>query len=154
MKSVTPKIYGICGSILTIGVLLSFVVYFAFENSNQHKRDRILSSNFATIHNQIQHEIDRNLNSLFALRANFIAHKGLKRAEFNSYASYYTSKIKSIQALEWVPAVRLEERDSFELAARMEGFEDFQIKTTIGDSVIRAGSRPMYYPSNFLSPFG
>lgn len=153
MKNVTPKIYGICGSILTIGVLLSFVVYFTFENSNQHKQDRILSSNFTTIHNQIQQVIDRNLNSLFALRANFIAHNGLKRAEFNSYASFYTSNIKSIQALEWVPAISLDERDSFELAARMEGFEDFQIKTTIGDSVIRAGSRPMYYPIYFIAPF-
>ncbi|MEQ6119215.1 CHASE domain-containing protein [Reichenbachiella sp. MALMAid0571] len=153
MKSVTPRIYGICGLVLIIGVTLSFVVYFAFEGSNKQKKDKILSSNFATIHNQIQQEIDRNLNSLFALRANYKAHRGMSRAEFNSYANYYTSNIKSIQALEWVPAISLHQRDSFELAGRLEGFTNFQIKTTIGDSVTRAESRPMYFPIYFIAPF-
>jgi signal transduction histidine kinase len=153
MKSVTPKIYIICAIVLVIGVLISLAIYFSLESSNAIKRDKFLSSSYNTIHNRIQLEIERNLNSLYALRANYIAHNGISRSEFRSYASYYTSGIKSIQALEWVPAIKLEQRDSFELATRQEGFENFQITTKVGDSLVRAEARPMYYPVYFIVPF-
>jgi signal transduction histidine kinase len=153
MKSVTPKIYIICTIVLVVGVLISLVIYFTLESSNEIKRDKVLSSSYSAIHNRIQQEIERNLNSLYALRANYIAHDGISRSEFRSYASYYTSGIKSIQALEWVPAIKQQQRDSFELATRQEGFENFQITTKMGDSLVRAEARPMYYPVYFIVPF-
>ncbi len=152
MKNVTPKIYIICTTVLVIGVIISMAIYFGFESANNIKRDKILSSSFNNIQDQIEREIERNLNSLYALRANYKSHGGFTRNEFQSYASYYTSRIKSIQALEWVPVIKQHQRDSFELATRKEGFENFQITTKVGDSLVRAETRAIYYPVYFINP--
>ncbi|HNP19501.1 MAG TPA: CHASE domain-containing protein [Fulvivirga sp.] len=152
MKNVTTKIYIICTVVLLTGVIISLVTYFGFESANNIKRDKILSGSFNNIQDQIEREIERNLNSLYALRANYMSHGGFSRNEFQSYASYYTSKIKSIQALEWVPVIKQHQRDSFELATRKEGFENFQITTKVGDSLVRAETRAVYYPVYFIAP--
>ena len=153
MPTSKPKIYTICVLILLSGMALSLGFYFSLENSNQLKRDKILTNLYGNIHSNIQREIDRNLNSLYALRASYQAYGGWNRQEFGRYASYYTSHINSIQALEWVPAIRLDQRDSFELATQKEGFEGFQIFSRTNGEVVRAEERAVYYPVYFIEPF-
>jgi signal transduction histidine kinase len=153
MNNNSTKIYFICILLFVTGITASLILYYTISNSNELKRDKILSVTYGAVHNRITQEIDRNLNSLFALRADYIAHNGFTRSEFNKYASYYSSNINSIQALEWVPSIKLEQRDSFELATRLEGFKDFEITTRNGDSLVRAEDRPQYYPVNFIEPF-
>ncbi|MEQ8474835.1 CHASE domain-containing protein [Fulvivirga sp.] len=153
MKNVTPRIIVICSVTLLIGLTLSVGLFLSLQNSFETKRDRLLSNSFNTLQDRIRQEVDRNFDVLYAIKASYLAHNGMSRKEFASYAHYYTSKIPSIQALEWVPAIKLAQRDSFELATREEGFENFEIFTRSGDSTVRAEDRPIYYPVYYIEPF-
>lgn len=153
MKNVTPRIIVICSVTLLIGLTLSVGLFLSLQNSFEAKRDRLLSNSFNTLQDRIQQEIDRNFDVLYAIKASYLAHNGMSRKEFQSYALYYTSRIPSIQALEWVPAIKLAQRDSFELATREEGFENFEIFTRSGDTITRAEDRPIYYPVYYIEPF-
>lgn len=153
MLQPNTKTYTICGLIILVGTLLSIGFYASLKDSNELRRDKAISNIYSHIHSNIQREIERNLNSLYALRANYLAHKNWTREEFSSYASYYTSNIKSIQALEWVPAVSLAHRDSFELAAQKNGFDSFKIFKRSGDKIVSAERRDIYYPVYFIEPF-
>lgn len=152
MPTSKPKIYTICLLILLSGVALSLGFYFSLESSNNLKRDKILTNLYGNVHSNLQREIDRNLNSLYALRASYQAYGGWTRIEFSKYASYYTSHIHSIQALEWVPAIKLDQRDSFEFVTQQEGYKDFQIFTRTNGEVARAEERDVYYPVYFIEP--
>lgn len=152
MRKNSPKIFLICGLLLTLGIFLSIVLYFSLSNANQLKKEKLLADSFNNIHNRISNEVDKNLNALHALKAFYEANKGFTREEFKSFGSFYTDNIQSIQALEWVPLVTLAERDSFELATRNEGIKKFQITTRVGDSLVRAESRPSYFPVYFIQP--
>ncbi|MTI38133.1 CHASE domain-containing protein [Fulvivirga lutimaris] len=153
MKNVTPRILTICSVTLLIGVALSVGLFLSLQNSFETKRDRLLSNSFGTLQDRIQQEIDRNFDVLYAIKASYLAYQGMSREEFASYAGYYTSRIASIQALEWVPVIKLAERDSFELATRAEGFENFEIFKRSGDTTVRAEDRPIYYPVYYIEPF-
>lgn len=153
MPTTKPKIFTICALILFSGAALSVGFYFSLKNSNDLKRDKILTNLYNSIHSNIQHEIERNLNSLNALRASYMAFGDWDREEFGQYASYYTRQIQSIQALEWVPVVTLNQRDSFEMATRLEGHKNFEIFTRDGEGTTRAELRPVYYPVYFIEPF-
>lgn len=118
-----------------------------------YKKEQTLNNVFVSVHNSIQQEIDKNINVLYAIKANYIAHKGMSRDEFDSYAGFYANNIKSIQALEWVPKVKQANRDSFELAAHNLGMHDFQITQIVDGKLVRAKKRELYYPIYYVVPF-
>lgn len=153
MPTTKPKIFTICALILFSGAALSVGFYFSLKSSNELKRDKIFTNLYNSVHSNIQHEIERNLNALNALRASYLAFGNWDRQEFGQYASYYTRQIHSIQALEWVPVIKQAQRDSFELATRLEGYQDFEIFTRDGSGISRAEQRPVYYPVYFIEPF-
>lgn len=153
MKNVTPRIIVICSIVLLIGLTLSVGLFLSLQNSFETKRDRLLSNSFNTLQDRIQQEINRNFDILYAIKASYLAYEGMSRKEFESYAGYYTKRIASIQALEWVPAIKHAQRDSFELATREEGYADFEIFTRKDGVLSRAEDRPIYYPVYYIEPF-
>ena len=145
--------YLISGFIFILGLSISVGLYSALLNANELKRDQIRATINTAVFNNIQREIDKNLDVLYLLRSDYNAHDGFNRDQFSDFACFFTSNIKSIQALEWVPEIELQKRDSFELAVQQEGFSDFQIFTKSGDSILRAEERPVYYPVTFIEPY-
>ncbi|MEO9966585.1 MAG: CHASE domain-containing protein [Reichenbachiella sp.] len=152
MPTSSPKIHTICVLILLSGVIFSFGLYYSLNQSIHQKRDGILGNLYSSIQSNIQSEIDRNLNSLYALRASYQTYQGWTRAEFTNNARYYTSHIRSIQAIEWVPAVSAHERDSFETTTRKNGYPNFEIFTRVDGKAQRAEVRPVYYPVYYIEP--
>lgn len=153
MKNTTPKIIAICVLIFLTGIVLSFYLYSSLNSTNELKRDQILSSYFNNVYNGIQNEIDRNLNALYAIREFYLADGEMDYREFSAYASYYTQNINSIQALEWVPVIPFDKKDSFELSMQAAGFEDFQIFTRENDKIVRVEDREKYFPVAYIQPF-
>ncbi len=152
MKNTTPKIVIICVSIFVIGLVLSFYLYASLLSTNELKREQILSSYFNNVYNGIQNEIDRNLNALYAIREYYLADGEMDYNEYSRYAGYYTQNINSIQALEWVPVIPFDKKDSFELAMQRAGFDDFQIFTRENNQIVKVEEREYYFPVAFIQP--
>ena len=90
---------------------------------------------------------------LIGIRSFFEGSSRVSRKEFNTYTRPIFDNYKFIQALEWIPRVPATQRKIFEENTRKKGFPDFVIteKTPLG-KMIKAGSRPEYFPVLYLEP--
>ncbi|WP_258104536.1 CHASE domain-containing protein [Marinoscillum sp. MHG1-6] len=145
--------YLISGIIFILGFSISLALYLSLQKTNSLKKAQIYSGIYNAVSISLQREIDININSLYALRANYMANGMLNYHQFSRFTEYYVSEIESIQALEWVPRITFDERDSFELAIQSLGFEDFEIFSLKNGERIRAEDRAVYYPVAYLTPF-
>ena len=91
---------------------------------------------------------------MHALRALFDASNGVTRNEFTIGAEHLLEHHPSIQVLAWAPRVPAAERTTYEMRAREDGMEKFQI---VGwrslDEPSGARQRVEYYPMYYLEPF-
>ncbi|MEP0366248.1 MAG: CHASE domain-containing protein [Cyclobacteriaceae bacterium] len=148
-----PKKYLISGVLFILGLAISFVFYLSLRKANELRQDQIYSGIYDAISMSIQREIDVNINALHAIKGSFLASEHVRRDEFIQLTEFYISNIKSIQALEWVPKVYHNQRDSLEKTIRRNGFPDFEIFTTKNGERVRAEKRKVYYPVTYISPY-
>ncbi|NQT13906.1 MAG: CHASE domain-containing protein, partial [Planctomycetes bacterium] len=101
-----------------------------------------------------RNEIEFNVLMLELLRAFHLGSREVERHEFAKFVQPCFSKVRRVQAMEWVARVPDAERTEYEAAARRDGFEDFQIteKDAHGRTV-RASRRGEYFPVSFIEPF-
>lgn len=144
--------YAISIMLFLTGCAISFTIYFTHSETLKAREQELISRVHITVYNSIQREIDRNVDALMGLKTSFIASGGLTRKQFGIYSDHYIKNIRSIQALEWVPRITHQQRDSAEKAAQREGFPDFQIIQRAGNQSIRAENRPEYFPVYYLEP--
>lgn len=147
------KKYLISGTLLILGLVISFVLFLSLKEAHQLRQDQIHSGIYDAISMSIQREIDVNINALYAIKGSFLASEFVKRTEFQELTKFYVSNIKSIQALEWVPKIYDFQRDSLEKAIRGNGFPEFEIFTTENGERVRAEKRKVYYPITYISPY-
>ena len=154
MRKNSPKTFLLCGLVFLLGLFLSILLYKYVDETNNARKEKLLDENFNNTSHRIQNVIDYNLGTLYSLRAYYLSKGGFTRDQFTKFGSFYTDVFQSIQALEWVPVVPLDERGQFEASTRQEGFEDFEIFTrTENGRIVRAGERPVYYPVHYIHPF-
>jgi two-component system cell cycle sensor histidine kinase/response regulator CckA len=92
---------------------------------------------------------------LFALRMLFESAPEVSRLEYRRVVEELIDRLPGIQAFQWIPVVREEERERFEAQARAEGFADYQISEPDPAAPGRlrpAGRRPLYCPVYFSEP--
>ncbi len=148
----TNRTYILCSLILALGIFLSVTLFISFSNWISNREQKLIDENFNNIYNRLSGELNKNLDALYAMRAFYTTNRGFSWHTFSSFGSFYTDNIKSIQALEWVPVVPYAKRDSFEMAARAEGFRDFHIFTREGGNLVHAEKRDVYYPVYYIQP--
>ena len=84
----------------------------------------------------------------------FRARTAVSRDEFRAFASPLSGEAQPLQAVEWVPEVAGDARDSLEAAERRAGLAQFTItEHTQEGTLVPAARRPVYYPVLFLEPF-
>jgi|GEM_PF-2956577 len=84
--------------------------------------------------------------SLFYKYSDFIS-----RDEFSGFILPMISRNKGFAAMFWVPRVAEHDRDRYEMRARADGVEQFQITGSDGQ---RAGAGLIYCPIYYIEPFG
>lgn len=144
--------YAISVVLFLTGCSITFTIYFTHNETLKAREQELISRVHITVYNSIQREIDRNLDALLGLKTSFIASRGLTRKQFGIYSDHYIKNIRSIQALEWVPRISHQQRDSVEKAAQREGFPGFQFIQLEGNQSVRAENRPEYFPVYYLEP--
>ena len=102
----------------------------------------------------LRRNLRENIQALGWIAGFYAGSHEVERGEFQSLVHTYLRNQPGIQALEWIPRVRQEERAFYEAAARQEGFTDFEITEKGPDgNMVRAAQRNEYFPVYFVEPY-
>jgi CHASE1-domain containing sensor protein len=145
--------YPVAWIIAGIGISISWMSLQLIENHTRHEAKQqfewVVNERFSAIQQAIKMEILvlENIRGLF-LSSDFVA-----RDEFYTFTNPILERGHTIQALEWIPRVRHEQRDSFERNAR-KIYPTFQFTQLASDGqMISASRRKEYYPVYYLTPY-
>jgi len=135
------------------GVMLSLWGFFFLRAREQ----QVLEANFRSMARDqvatIEREIQVNLEILASLRAFYSAVPDAGHAEFTSFVEPLLQEHRTIQALEWIPRVPLEERSEYVSRARRH-YPQFEITERQAQGVMApAGIRPEYFPVYQVAPY-
>ena len=135
------------------GVVLSFWGFDFLRG----REEQVLEANFRSMaHDQvatIEREIHANVEVLESLRAFYSTVPAAGFAEFTSFVEPLLEHHETIQALEWIPRVSLEQREAFESRARRR-YPDFKITEREEQGLmLRAASRSEYFPVYHVAPY-
>ncbi len=140
--------------ILLAGVFLSI---FFFLTARQWEREHIrddFEKNMAQHVAAFRQTLDLAIHELGSLHAFYDASEQVTRAEFRVFARDLLRTNPTIQALEWIPRVRREERAAYLETARADGYPKFEILELDADgNLITAGHRHEYFPVYFVEPY-
>lgn len=143
--------------ILVLGIALSILV--AVSSYSAEKKLIIQQFNEAVEnrYSALKREIENNLAVLPSFQALYYhsrKHAHIEGSEFGYFTSQILKQHSSIQALEWIPRVPDSQREAYEMAARREGFPDFQFtERTAQGKMKRTEKRKEYFPVYFVEPY-
>lgn len=101
----------------------------------------------------LDRQIALDLEVLYSLKALYDTSENVSRQEFSTVAIEILKRHPNVQALEWIPKVRHEERRAYETAARRDGYPDFQITQRAHQGqMVQAEVRSHYFPVYFVEP--
>ena len=137
-----------------VGAALSlsgaYVAEDSYDKTHRLQFERIAHSYSAALEAGIR----ANLNELHALTSFYDSSNEITREEFRSFVSSILDRHgRTIQAIQWVPRVRDEERDWFVASVRADGLTNFRIFEWQAGERVTAGYRPEYYPVLYTEPF-
>jgi PAS domain S-box-containing protein len=141
-------------STILIGVVTSVAAFVASRNGDYQKL--LLSFKITAEHRYetLRMEMERDLGTLESLQALYASNDHITRFQFGDFARYSLSKHSSIQALEWIPRVSADKRESYERDARRQGFRAFQITEKDNrEKMARAPNRTELFPVYFVQPY-
>lgn len=145
-----PKI--VVGAVFIIGLLVTSLVTLELYNQ---ETDKVLAG-FKNHTNEygaiIDKEVRVNFEVLHLLKSHFERQEVVTPKEFDLISGDILERYPDIQALEWIPKVANSERLTFEEEMK-ETFLRFEIRERKKQGVmVRAESRPYYYPVTFVKP--
>jgi signal transduction histidine kinase/CheY-like chemotaxis protein len=94
----------------------------------------------------------RSLEVLHSLRAFLTTTPEATREQFAGFVAGSLARLPELQALEWVPVVRGEERAAYEARARADGLHGFEFTELRGVTPVPASERPLYFPVYYVEP--
>ena len=102
----------------------------------------------------IAETVAEKLFVLEAVHSAYDASSEITRSEFAAVAEPYLRRYPHIQALEWIPRVPVSKRAQYELLAREDGFEEFQIVDWASEGETdRSPTRNEYFPAYYVEPY-
>lgn len=138
---------------LTVGFLVAISLYF-FVDSSEKQRIRITFDNAANDRAvSIQRALAHKMDTFNAMTAFFQAvGTDVDPEVFKEYVMPFITQDSSIQAMEWIPYVRHENRTEFTANAQTL-YPDFQITELNADGkIVTAAQRASYLPLYYVQP--
>jgi len=148
----SSKQISILAFILALEIIGSLILYNNLLKNEQEKINQRFESTSKELTSSIEKEIHSNLDILSSINALYSVTNSISRNQFKKYNKKTLSKTGSIQALEWIPIVKLEDKDLYESTARKNGLANFQITELIDGKVVAVTNRVKYYPVFYLEP--
>jgi len=151
MKSRHPRLVIV---MFVVGIAISVgAADYVFEVQRKNGHEQLTARTRAAAQ-AIQFSFQNNLNHVTALQAFFDTNSRINRSQFSRFAADLMEGTNGLQALEWIPRVRREQRQTFESTMQFDGFTDFRFRQAGPDGqLIPATGRAEYYPVYFVEPF-
>ena len=131
------------------------VVVFAFlavRNWEAKRQHLTIVRQGARISARIERALDQNVAILQSVKGFYAASNAVAEDEFAAFVEQWVSDHASLQALEWVPRIPAEQRESWERGLRQDG-TSYRIRERADDGSLKdAGIRDEYFPVMFLEP--
>ena len=136
-----------------LGFIAIVIVFKISQNTEQHQRiehmDKVTTL-FETFINDEIKIVDKQIRTFSAL---FKASKYVSNEQFITFAAHNFRKNTSIRAVEWVPLIKDEHRESFEKIASEELGVPFVISQQLDTGqVIKSATRANYLPVYYIYP--
>ncbi len=140
--------------LFSLGMLFSVTVSWRLYVANDANRQARFSHSAEVQMQMLSNTIEEHEFVVEALRDLFSASPDVSRDKFYEYTKVYLERSADIVMLVWAPRILDEERASFEMHAREDGLESFQISDSLQDfSRTRAPKRSEYYPAYYVEPY-
>lgn len=148
------KEYWLAGLVLISGCLLSFAFYGQLQTIDENR----LNEHFMQVSQKQTSHLQWNLtsytNALHSAVDLFSSEERVENEKFYSIARIIRQRYPEILALEWLPRVTSEERDSFEKEIRESYNAPFAIKQlNLKGKLQKSSEKEKYYPVTFVEPF-
>lgn len=141
---------------VTLLLSLTLVVALYLKSSDIEEREAQQTLHFQTeqVADLIQRRFDEQaylldqIDTYLSLQAN----RPPSREAFAQFVAGSLRRFPMIQAIEWAPRVRLQDRERFE-AAQKAVLPDFEIhERSAAGAIVAAAPRPDYYPVTYIEP--
>ena len=138
--------------ITTVWLGLSLVVsYLVWQNKSIGAVEQ-LRQNTQELARQFEKSRERTAERLQAVEGLMIAAGNVQRTEFGAFLARLGND-KNFRPIQWVPRVKLEQLEQFEIRARQNGAPNFKILEWTGEAErMTTASRREFYPILFSEP--
>ena len=139
---------------LAIAFAACVTVFYYMSEAEQHRIRLEFEKRAESVADTLRHRVGSYLEVVQSITRFYDSSEIVTRQGFQSFVAQSLTRYQGIQALEWIPRVSNSDRETYEEAARRDGFSDFQItERAEGGQIIRAGQRDEYYPVYFVEPY-
>lgn len=138
---------------LAIGIMLSFLAAIAVQDWEHERIGLAFEQDAHDLITALQRGLQIYTNEIQAIGSLYKASREVDRDEFRAFVQETLLHTSGIQALEWVPQIKSDEREAY-LETMRRDFPTFQIteRTTQGE-IMPATGRNVYYPVTFMEPY-
>jgi len=136
-----------------IGIVLSFAAAIAVHDW-EDERVRLTFEQDARDHvAALQRDLKEDTHEILAIGALYKASREVDRDEFRTFAQDILLRAPSLQAIEWVPRIKHDQREDY-LATMRGDFPAFQIRQlATEEKKLPATGQQNYYPVSFVEPY-
>ena len=139
--------------ILLSGITLTVIAFRFSVSWEKRSQQLIFQHRVDGIVATLNKELAINIEVLLSLNSLFQSSQHVDRGEFEIYTKSKLARFDTIQALEWAPRIRDDERAGHERQARNEGFENYVItQGSRAGTMVAADKRAEYYPVYYVEP--
>lgn len=140
--------------IIIIGLLLSATVALFVYKTTLNQKSVQFKIEAENMTSALDREINKNLSVLHAITGFYNSSNFVSRKEFKTFSESFVKDGRyDLQALEWIPRVKSDQRELFEKSACAEGCTGFQFTEKVDTGFITAKERDEYFPVYYLEPF-
>lgn len=139
--------------LLVSGILLSIFMFWLVYNWEQMNQRYEFESRVKAYTNAVEITLNNYVEALLFLGDYFDNSELVTRHEFDEIVKSILPRYPGIQTFGWNPLVKDEERDTYESAARKEGFKDFEFtELEKTNQLVRAARREEYVVVYYMYP--
>lgn len=141
--------------VVALGVMASGSIFIAMQRLEHLRAEaqflQIAGQRLSAVRTNIDGALD--ITALMASHFAAVGDDGTRRRAFATLVAPALERHDYLQALEWIPRLRRQDRSRFEQLAQADGLREFQLREQCSDGgLAAAGWRNEYFPVFYLEP--
>lgn len=146
---------------LPVGLPLAGIMVLAalvFVRTSAWEQDAVrfeFQNRSAQLAEGVRIDVEGALDALYSVGSLFASTPRVDRQAFHIFGERLVAREPDIKAIEWIPRVRLLERDAYREAAQKDGYASFRItERAPSGGLVPAARRSEYFPVYYVEPPG